>query len=610
MNPNLHPTAGELKQFLVGSLAPQRQAEIEQHILKCRKCSQLLESVSVQDDTLVAGLRGAATMIETGQRGSVSAVTTPPELSEHSRYRVVSMIGRGGMGSVYKAEHKLMERTVALKVISSRLVQDPKTVERFRQEARTAGRLDHPNIVRAFDYDQAGDLKFFVMEFVEGEPLDRLVARRGRLPVTEACDLICQAADGLEHAHHHGMVHRDIKPHNLMLARNGVLKILDFGLARFGRSLTPDEGIAQRDAGSSADGLTTAGMVLGTPDYIAPEQISDAREADVRADIYSLGCTLYFLLAGHTPFPQGTRGGKLKAHLHQKAPPLSQLRQDVPPVLSKVVQRMMAKDPNARFQTPAEARKALTPFAFNRADTDIDSATSQPQRKAPKRRKTRLIPWLAAAAVACCLAGLLIWGIVSLLGNGASADPVSPGVETKPAKVLIVLPHQTFYPPDVEPVRDVLKKAGLKVEFASSRLSPAQSFDDSVEIQPHHLLQDVQAKDFEAVVFTGTRPMDRNEYLGKDSQAANVRRLVDSMLRGNKYVAALCRGNLILADADVLKRHNVAVSKYLPNGFAQRAEARRVDQPVVVSGQIVTGRDPEDAQPFAEELARLINRRK
>jgi serine/threonine protein kinase len=270
-----------------------------------------------------------------------------PELAHHPRYRVVELLGEGGMGTVYQAEHRIMKRRVALKVINSRLVDSPIAVERFRREVQAAALLSHPNIVIAHDAECVGDIHFLVMELVDGVSLDRLVARKGALPVAHACDYARQAALGLQHAHEHGMVHRDIKPQNLMLTPEGQVKILDFGLARFASE------------NNLIGLLTESGAMAGTPDYIAPEQAEDARQADIRADIYSLGCTLYFLLTGQPPFPHGSAFQKFLAH-HKQAPrPLTEFRDDLPSGLLAVFERMTAKDPAGRYQTPAEVDRAL-----------------------------------------------------------------------------------------------------------------------------------------------------------------------------------------------------------------------------------------------------------
>ena len=259
------------------------------------------------------------------------------------------------MGAVLKAEHKLMGRPVAIKVINQALTNKPAMVERFRREVQAAARLAHPNIVAAHDAEQAGDTHFLVMEFVEGTDLARLAAERGRLPVAEACDYIRQAARGLQHAHERGMVHRDVKPHNLMRTPNGIIKILDFGLARWAS-----------EAGSTAGGETGTGVMLGTVDYMAPEQADSAHEADIRSDIYSLGCTLYFLLTGRPPFPDGTVIQKVMSHAGRAPTPLAELRPDLPSGLLEVLHVMMAKSPALRYQTPDQVDSALEPFTSTR----------------------------------------------------------------------------------------------------------------------------------------------------------------------------------------------------------------------------------------------------
>jgi formylglycine-generating enzyme required for sulfatase activity len=259
-------------------------------------------------------------------------------------------LGRGGMGVVYRAEHRLMERLVAIKVINQRLLDRPEALERFRREVKAAAKLIHPNIVTAFDAEQAGDLHLLVMELVDGLSVAQFLERAGTLPVGQACDFVGQALQGLQHAFEKGMVHRDLKPQNMMLTARGVVKILDFGLARMA---------SERETGA---GLTRENVTMGTPDYMAPEQAMDAHKADIRADIYSLGCTLYCLLCGHPPFPEGTAMNKIMAHLRQEARPVQELRPDVPAALATLIARMMAKDPAKRPQTPGEVAQALQPF--------------------------------------------------------------------------------------------------------------------------------------------------------------------------------------------------------------------------------------------------------
>jgi serine/threonine protein kinase len=290
----------------------------------------------------------------------------PADLLGHPRYQIVEYLGSGGMGTVYKALHRLMDRMVALKIINSELVDRPAMVARFRQEVRAAARLAHPNIVAAFDADQVGATHFLIMEFVAGVDLDQVCKERGQLPIAQACDYARQTALALQHAHERGMVHRDVKPHNLMLTPQGQIKVLDFGLARFvSEAATIPEATHSQlktDPSHLLKGTSYSYTGAGTADYIAPEEAVNARQADIRADIYSLGCTLYRFLAGRVPFPNGDLMDKLQQHLESPPDPLDRVRPGLPARLGQVVERMMAKEPAARFQTPAEVSLALTPF--------------------------------------------------------------------------------------------------------------------------------------------------------------------------------------------------------------------------------------------------------
>ena len=258
------------------------------------------------------------------------------------------------MGVVYLGRNRLMDRLEVLKVVNQALLDQPGALDRFQQEIRSAARLSHPNIVAAYSVLRVGKLLVFAMEYVPGHDLSQMVKRFGALPVAGAVSYTRQACLALQHAHEKGMVHRDIKPNNLILAQDGgehVVKVLDFGLAK-------------ASCEKSADGtLTRAGQIIGTPDYVAPEQTLDAQRADIRADIYSLGCTLYYLLAGRPPFGGNSLFEILHAHHTLEAQGLHLLRPDVPVELAQVVGCMMAKDPAARYQTPIAVALALAPFA-------------------------------------------------------------------------------------------------------------------------------------------------------------------------------------------------------------------------------------------------------
>jgi eukaryotic-like serine/threonine-protein kinase len=267
------------------------------------------------------------------------------------KYRVLERIGSGGMSCVYLCEHKYMRRRAAVKVLPTSMAEDPGALERFYLEARAVAALDHPNIVRAYDVDQDDDLHYLVMEFIDGASLQELVRRDGPLEPARAADFMRQAALGLQHAHDTaGLVHRDIKPANLIVDRSGVVKILDLGLARFFHE--ENESITQKYDET----------VLGTADYLAPEQILDSHGVDIRADIYSLGATLYFCLAGKAPFAEGTIPQKLIWHQTRQPKAIRRLRPEVPAALEAVLTKMMAKDPGDRYQDPKELVEALAAF--------------------------------------------------------------------------------------------------------------------------------------------------------------------------------------------------------------------------------------------------------
>ncbi len=247
-----------------------------------------------------------------------------------------------------------MDRLVAIKVIAKDRVANPTAVARFYREVRAVAKLSHPNIVTAFEVNQAGETPFLAMEFVEGIDLAKLVQQSGPLPIARACDYIRQAALGLQHAHEKGLVHRDIKPGNLVVSRPlpdepPLIKILDFGLARFE---------SESDQGGR---LTQLGKTLGTVDYMAPEQAQNARNADIRADIYSLGCTLFTLLTGKPPFPGEDVAERIGARVLGKVPSVRECRPEVSPVLELVLAKMMARNPAQRYQTPGDVAKALGP---------------------------------------------------------------------------------------------------------------------------------------------------------------------------------------------------------------------------------------------------------
>ncbi len=267
------------------------------------------------------------------------------------KYKVLERLGSGGFAQVYLCEHKLMRRRVAVKVLPVAKAKDSSALDRFYREARAAAALDHPNIVHAYDIDQDEDLHFLVMEYVDGANLQEIVKRLGKpLSVVRACHYIFQAALGLQHAHEHSLVHRDIKPGNILVDRAGGVKVLDMGLALIFSE--EDEQLTKKHD----DGT------LGTADYLSPEQAMDSHDVDIRTDIYSLGVTFYFLLTGKAPFEGMPVAQKLLAHQMKLPRPISEIRNDVPPALVAIMMKMMAKNPADRFGTPGEVAQALEPF--------------------------------------------------------------------------------------------------------------------------------------------------------------------------------------------------------------------------------------------------------
>ncbi len=532
-NSGAHPHQNQLSDFALGKLESTEVDLVESHLASCATCCETVKQI--QADTFVGLVRQAkddgreppssgdspraaapvvagpaeiadAATVATASRApraepegaaTVAPATMvpgacdqPAELANHGRYRILQLLGAGGMGSVYLAEHRLMQRTVALKVIDSKLVASKQAVERFRREVQAAARLDHPNIVRAFDAEQAGDVHFLVMEYVRGTDLHKLLAERGPLPVAEACEYIRQAAMGLQHAHENGMVHRDIKPQNLMVSRSRepsgtsstatqaekgsageagparlagpTVKILDFGLA----SLTTEAALGDDSAStqqstvdSQKSGLTQAGVLMGTPDYMAPEQSRDARTADIRSDIYSLGCTLYCLLSGQVPFPGGSALDKVIGHCERRPQPIGELRTDVPVAVVRVLDKMLAKSPADRYQTPAELVTALEQLApaadpvasrstqldvragAGRGRANVEPVPSVRKRRGSERARFRLSLGCVSITIAVAFGLLIVSGAVTLLAVSRlalrpdNAQPLANGPAMPPGPI-------------------------------------------------------------------------------------------------------------------------------------------------------------------------------
>jgi predicted Ser/Thr protein kinase len=412
-----------LAAFALGKLDAPAAETIHNHLADCADCRTVVETTP--NDTLMGLFQKVAAMpgdtpslgasMQTGTWSVPNPVfdasELPPELRDHPRYRIVRKLGQGGMGAVYLAEHKMMERVVAIKVIAAGFVDSPEAIERFQREVRAAAKLEHAHIVRAYDADQAGSAMLLAMEFVKGRTLAEVVARRGPLPVAYACQCVRQAAHGLQHAYENGMVHRDIKPQYLMLAEKGTVKILDFGLAKL---------ISER---VSRPGLTGEDIVMGTPEYMAPEQARDTASADIRADIYALGCTLFYMLTGRPPFTGATALEIVTKQVVDAPQQVTDLRPEVPAALADLIGRMLAKKPQERPQTPREVADGLKAFTKKTAQgvslalpavgspfADIVAGPSSPFMARRRGRHSRWpLPVAAGAIMTAIVVATVIW---------------------------------------------------------------------------------------------------------------------------------------------------------------------------------------------------------
>jgi eukaryotic-like serine/threonine-protein kinase len=297
------------------------------------------------------------------------------------KYKILDHIASGGMGEVYRAEHTMLGRVVALKVLPRKRAAKQTALERFQREGRALARLDHPNIVRTYDVGHERDLHFLIMEYVDGKPLWRLVRNQGRVPWRQTVDIITQVVRGLEHAWAQGIVHRDIKPGNVLVTADGQAKVLDMGLAHLF-----DEPEQQADSSSSVKRFA-----VGTGDYMAPEQVLGQDHVDHRTDIYSLGCMMYFMLSGGPPFEGGSTLEKLERHRNVRARPVQELTPDVPDRVAAILRRMMSKRPDHRYNEAKELLADLTGSVAVRVPEDDWLAHRREALK--KRRQYVFVPW-------------------------------------------------------------------------------------------------------------------------------------------------------------------------------------------------------------------------
>jgi hypothetical protein len=453
MHPDgIHPSPHQLTAFDAGLLPPGDHEAVERHVSECPVCCRFLECLP--DDALAVRIRAFA-----GQSTARAGETPPPEagntpaptelpddLRTHPRYRVLGFLGRGGMGTVYRALQINLDRIVALKVLHRQLTDRPGFADRFHGEVKALARLNHPNVVAAYDADRAGDLHFLVMEFVEGESLEAVIARRGPLPVGEACALVQQAARGLQHAHAQGLIHRDIKPANVLLTSAGTIKVADFGLARL------SEAEQQPSSGS-------APLVLGTPEYMPPEQALEPSRTDIRSDLYALGCTFYFLLSGRPPFLGISRLQTLLNHQDTRPPTIPGL----PAPVAAILNRLLAKQPGERFSTPAEVVDALAGVSAPPKDT----------APAPSARRRHWLWALGGGLLTAAVAG----GVLAF-GPRKAHEEVHAPPPTDPAGSVEPVPHVSALPLAPAPrLVDRLALASPEQSAASRKLALQQASD-------------------------------------------------------------------------------------------------------------------------------------
>jgi serine/threonine protein kinase len=397
------PSNEDLKAYAWGGLPSVSEDRLADHLDSCQRCEAALQALERRGDSLLAQLRKPVKpdpyqqepecrqvvnrllddTVSFGGKPATSAPAALPPLTcpgPFREYDLLEILGEGGMGTVYKARHRKLNKLAAIKILPSGMAQDPERIARFKREMKAIGQLDHTHIVRALDAGEAEGRHYLALEYVEGLDLSKVSDRAGRLSVADACEVVRQVAVGLRAADEQGLIHRDIKPSNLMLTPKGQVKILDLGLAVF-----------ETDRPQHGD-TTAHGQIVGTPDYIAPEQINDAHSVDARADIYSLGCTLYKLLTGQAPY-NGPRykshAEKLAAHLRDPIPSIRLLLPQVPEKLAALVDRMVVKDRELRIAKPGQLVDELARFC---AGADLTRLAASPRPNAEDEAAAKVSP--------------------------------------------------------------------------------------------------------------------------------------------------------------------------------------------------------------------------
>ncbi len=424
------------------------------------------------------------------------------------RYLILAPLGEGGMGRVYLAEHVKMNRQCAVKVMNPSLIHDTESLQRFAREASSAARILHPNVAAVFDYGEADKIVYLVMEFVDGEPLSVILAREGALDPRRAVDIARQIADGLHAAHELGIVHRDLKPDNVIVARTKagkeVPKVVDFGIAK---ALTD----------SQEDALTRSGLVIGTPEYMSPEQLL-GDPVDARADIYSLGCILYQMLTGEPAFKADSREQMIRRRLHEAPPHVRDLLPDLPRRLDTLITHMLARSPNDRLASAADARDALDPALLGGFEPKTISARGPASIVDPSLQPTMPMPKVRTSprriAVGAAIGSAVLLGVMSIWARSGS----SPGLRITPAPVTRPDTLAVAAPVTADSMNK-LPALSTKDTTTKPKPAPTTEFDEPIGRLAHA----IGAKDIGAVrgAFPGIGETDERTFTQVFQKAGN-----------------------------------------------------------------------------------------
>jgi serine/threonine protein kinase len=524
-------------------------------------------------------------------------------------YVIQEKLGQGGMGQVFKAHHKRMGRLVCIKVLRAMGRKSPEIVERFRREIKAISSLNHPNFVIAHDADEDEGIQFLVMEYIDGKDLSRLVKKQGPMLVNDGVEIIRQSARALEYAHQQGVIHRDIKPHNLLLTTNdendALVKVLDMGLARFD-SVFNDES----DSGTQAS-MTATGVIMGTVDYISPEQALNSRNADGRSDIYSLGCTLHFILTGKPLFPGQTIMEKLINH-RELTPP--RLRDSIPEVslgLEAIFKKMVAKDPEERYQSMTELAEDIDAFQAGRRPKALTSMWPALWNGIKSN------PWPAVSSgAAVFIIGLAIWlfattnntaadqtaadstsknlnnaknqdkkgdgGNFDGLENGgwapgnAPLDQLMQQLRNDRPKVMVLVSHKDFDQNEVDTARKYLEKNNFKAVLASSK-NEAYAKYSGKKVATLNFTREFSPNEYFGVLVTS---VNRSEF-----KTTPVIKLLKSALQAEGVVAGVGSGSQLVGDMGLCvsqclhKKENIEVDLDKDTrGSVIKAEAKHMEQ--------------------------------